>query len=312
MLISAIICTYQRYEILREVLAALIAQDLPESDYRIIVIDNSPDAALSRRAARRWRAVANLTWHHEPTPGLSHARNVGLDLARTSLVSFLDDDAVADRDWLSAKLAAFAFFGPAVHAVGGRVRLRLEGGRPDWLDQRMLGWLSACDLGDTPRLIRPGEWVVGANISYRTAAVRAAGGFDTALGRVGGGATLMSNDEIDLQHRLAAGGGATGYAPAAAVEHIVPKSRLRQAWFRRRAAWQAISDFVQEPDARQRGGPEAWVRSKGFLATCKPADRTLRGLALHEPRPDRFYGQVNAIYDTVHAVLAGLEESDEG
>ena len=321
MLISAVICTYRRYEVLGEVLSSVLAQDVGAGRYEIVVVDNSPDAALSDAAARPWRALAeagmragtgpSLIWQHAPTPGLSHARNMALTLARAPLVAFLDDDAVADPGWLAGLVAAFGALGPGVHAVGGRVRLRLGVPRPAWLDDSLMGFLSACDLGPDTRRIGAGEWVVGANIAYRSDAVRAVGGFDTSLGRVGGAATLMSNDETDLQHRLAAAGGATGYAPNAAVEHIVAGERLRQAWFRRRAAWQAISDFVHDPATLQSQGDAAWARAKSFLAGCPPSLRTLRALAVHEPAPDRFQRQVHAVYDTVHAVLAGLDDLDD-
>jgi len=39
------------------------------------------------------------------------------------------------------------------------------------------------------------------------------------------------------------------YAPKALVEHVIPSERLTQSWFRRRAAWQAVSDLLSELEA---------------------------------------------------------------
>ena len=312
MIINVVLCTYDRYELLDEAIASVVGQDLSSRDYRITVIDNSPDAARSREMSHRWRGTRNLLWHHEPVAGLSRARNLGLDATTTPLVAFLDDDAVASESWLARKIEAFEALGPDAHIIGGRVRPRFEGIRPAWLADSMLCYLSACDLGEETRFIEPHEWVVGANLSYRTAAVKKAGGFSTALGRVGGGASLMSNDETDLQDRIGARGGLTGYSPLAEVEHIVLSSRLRQSWFRKRLAWQAVSDYVRVPDVMQANAAGAWDRTKRFLASCPPADRTLRGLALAHNDSDRFTAQIGATYDAVHAILAGLDEDDAG
>jgi len=310
-LITAAICTFQRYDLLSEAINSLARQSLGRNDYRIIVVDNSPDGERSLSQARRYRKIRNLTWLHEPIPGLSHARNVAIANTETPVISFLDDDAVACDGWLAAKLRAFDALGPDVHVVGGRVRPRFGAARPPWVTDKMLAYLSVLDLGEQTRLLHPGEWVVGANISYRTGKLRAAGGFSTALGRVGAGASLMSNDETELASRLAAAGGLTGYSPDAEVEHYVPSNRLTQEWFRRRMAWQAVSDYVSAPERMRDAAPDAWLRMKGFLAACPPADRSVRALALAQADPGMFSYQMSAVYEAVIALLSGTSEPDE-
>ena len=308
MIVNVVICTYSRYDLLDQALASVLAQSLPPNDFQLTVIDNSPDATRSREMSHRWRGTPRLLWHHSAVPGLSRARNLCLEATTAPLVAFIDDDAIADEDWLSHLVAAFEQLGPRAHAIGGRVRPRFDQPRPAWLSDDMLAYLSVCDLGEETRFIRPEEWVVGANLCYRTAAVKEAGGFDVALGRVGGGAALMSNDETDVRDRLSARGGMTGYCPGAQVEHRVIPDRLRQSWFRKRIAWQAVSDYVGAQDAMQAGAVGAWDRTKRFLAGCAPADRTLRGLALAHTDQAMFAAQMRATYDAVHAILAGLHE----
>lgn len=308
--ITVAVCTYRRYALLDLALQSLVRQAVPHEPARILVVDNSPDAPGSHAAEARWRTCANLTWLREPQPGLSRARNAAIAATQTPFIAFLDDDAVADPGWLAALLAAFERLGPAAHVVGGRVSLQFEAPRPDWLGDALLMYLSGCDLGRETRFLTPGELVVGANIAYRTEAVRTAGGFSTSLGRIGGGATLLSNDETELEERIHARGGRTGYAPAAHVTHRVTPDRLTQAWLRRRSAWQAVSDFVRAPQQTQDGSDEAWRRVRRYLATCRPADRTLRGLTLQEPDPERFTRQVFAVYDAVTTLLAATGDPD--
>lgn len=311
MLITAAICTHDRYALLHEAIRSVAAQRMPKEAFEIVVVDNSPSPAVAAAEGGRYAGIPNLRWVHEPVAGLSGARNAAVRLARTPLIAFLDDDAVADADWLSALAQAFDDLGDGIGVVGGKVRPRWAAPRPDWLSNELLGYLSVVDLGEELRPLRPGEWVAGANIAYRTDALRQVGGFSLALGRVGPGIALMSNDEIELGDRLQAAGWATGYAPGAAVEHLIDPARTTQAWFRRRIAWQAVSDFVRRPAAAQAGTPAAWDSLKHWFAHRHPLDRTVRALALAQEGPGDLRWQMAAIYDSVVCLLGAVEEPGE-
>lgn len=308
--ITAAICTYQRYDLLPGAIASLLRQSLTPAQYRIVVVDNSPDAEASTEWSRQWANEHNLLWLHEKTAGLSNARNVAIAAADSPIIAFLDDDANACDDWLEAVLEGFNCLGPHAHIIGGRVRPRFEVPQPPWLTVPMQAYLSVCDLGDAIRFLNPAEWVVGANIAYRVNALREVGGFSTALGRVGSGASLMSNDETELEGRIHAAGGRTGYTPRAEVEHFVPAERLTQDWFRRRVAWQAVSDFVRTPREMQSAAGASWLRLKDYLASCPPAERTMRALVLPQTDPGQFAYQMSAIYETIIALLSGQSEAE--
>ena len=310
--IAAAICTYRRYDMLAEALGSLAKQRLRPASFEIIVVDNSPDAERSFEEAKRHTRLPNLIWMHEPRPGLSNARNVATLRTRAPIVAFLDDDARADPDWLSALLAAFGEMGPTTKVVGGRIRPWWGAERPAWLHDALVPSLTVVDLGEERRPLRAGEWVAGANIAFRRDALLAHGGFAVNLGRIGGAASLLSNDETDLIERIAAAGGIVAYDPAAAVEHFVPPDRLTQAWFRRRMAWQAVSDYLRKPEEHLARRDQHWQAAKDFVFDCPPADRTLRSLALHSDDPEHLRRQVGAIYDAVISLLAGLDEADEG
>ena len=90
----------------------------------------------------------------------------------------------------------------------------------------------------------------------------AVGGFTATLGRVGGGLTLLSNEDVDIVDRIVDSGRAAIYAPGAAVTHRIDAARLTPEWFRRRAAWQAVSDFLSRPEAAMKatGGAKTRLR----------------------------------------------------
>lgn len=309
--ITAAICTYERYDLLPGAIESVLAQTLPPGSFELIVIDNSPDAARSAQAAAAFAGRPGLTWRHEARPGLSNARNVAARLASAPIIAFLDDDALADTVWLENVAGCFDQFGDAVQVVGGRIRPWWGAPRPDWLPDEMLGDITVVDLGNQRRLLNEGEWVAGANIAFRVAALQGAGWFDTSLGRTGGGASLLSAEETALTDRIKAAGGKVAYDPLAAVDHWVDPERLTQRWFRRRAAWQAVSDYLRDPKGKMDRRDQAWAGMKDWLITCNPADRTMRGLALHQDDPKAFRWQSSAIYNAMTAMLAGLDEQDD-
>jgi GT2 family glycosyltransferase/glycosyltransferase involved in cell wall biosynthesis len=246
--LSAIICTYNRYDLLPEAIESLIEQDVPPGSLEIIVVDNSPDQAAAARFAQRYAGLSNLTYLAEPKPGLSNARNIGTAAALGRIVAFIDDDARACKSWARELLHAYVSFDGRAGIVGGLIVPRWVDEKPAWLGKPLLGYLSLVDLGHELRELSAGEWLAGCNISFDRASLIAAGGFSTRLGRMGSGSTLLSNEEMEVSERVRTTGKLAIYAPKAVVEHVIPPERLTQSWFRRRAAWQAVSDLLSEPE----------------------------------------------------------------
>src|SRR3954452_2903372 len=247
--LSAVICTYNRYDLLPEAIESLAGQDVPAGLLEIIVVDNSPDQAGAARFGQRYAGLSNLTYLVEPKPGLSNARNIGTAAALGRIVAFIDDDARACRSWAKELLHAHTAFDGRAGIVGGPIVPRWADEKPAWIGKPLLAYLSLVDLGHELRELSTGEWLAGCNISFDRASLISAGGFSTRLGRIGSGSTLLSNDEVEASERVRALGKVAIYAPKALVEHVIPSERLTQSWFRRRAAWQAVSDLLSEPEA---------------------------------------------------------------
>ena len=258
--LSAVICTYNRYDLLPEAIESLVEQDLPAGSLEIIVVDNSPDQACAARFGQRYEGLSNLTYLVEPKPGLSNARNIGTAAALGRIMAFIDDDARACSSWAKELLDAHAAFGGRAGIVGGPIVPRWTVEKPAWIGKPLLGYLSLVDLGHELRELSTGEWLAGCNISFDRASLICAGGFSTRLGRIGSGSTLLSNDEIEACERVRAMGKLAIYAPKAVVEHVIPPERLTQSWFRRRAAWQAVSDLLSGPEHAPALAEIAWQR----------------------------------------------------
>jgi len=246
--LSAVICTYDRYDLLPAAIESLVKQDVAADLFEIIVVDNSPDQAGAARFGQRYAGLSNLTYLVEPKPGLSNARNKGAAAALGRIVAFIDDDARACASWAKELLHAHAAFDGRAGIVGGPIAPRWTDEKPAWIGEPLLSYLTVVDLGHKLRELSAGEWLAGCNISFDRASLIAAGGFSTRLGRMGSGSTLLSNEEIEASERVRAMGKLAIYAPKAVVEHVIPTERLTPSWFRRRAAWQAVSDLLSEPE----------------------------------------------------------------
>lgn len=301
------ICTYDRYDLLPKAIESATKQTLPVDQFDILVIDNSPDHNRAEAFGKRFASIENLTYFIERTPGLANARNVAVAMTRAPLIAYMDDDAVASPAWLQEILNAFKIFGGTAMIVGGRVDPIWSAPRPSWVHESMLGNLSVINWGGEARVAAPKEWVAGTNIAFRTSAVLENGGFARNLGRIGSGSSLLSNEEIQLVEKICASGGVTIYAPEAKVDHLVDASRLTRTWFRKRSAWQAVSDFIMAPDRSSAEAKHRWQSILDYFNALPPQERTVRGLMLETDDPDLFLWQTSAIYTLTTLQLAGFE-----
>src|SRR5262249_15400440 len=88
-LISVVIPTYNRPEMLAEALASVRAQTL--SDYEIIVLSNG-ESFTTQRQSHRVAIEAGARWSALDEGNLPAARNFGIEQANGEWIAFLDDD----------------------------------------------------------------------------------------------------------------------------------------------------------------------------------------------------------------------------
>lgn len=101
MLISIVIPTFRRPDMLATILPIIIPQILHVS-CEIIVVDNCPDGSAKNTVAEHSKSTQRLSYIHQPKPGVVHARNAGIDAATGAYVLFLDDDEIPCENWLAA------------------------------------------------------------------------------------------------------------------------------------------------------------------------------------------------------------------
>ncbi len=116
--ISVILPTYNRCEVVERTLDCLVGQDYPGERIEILVCDNSTDATpeMVERKAGRAPVSIRLISSTERLPAVK--RNLGLAAATGALVLFMNDDVWLRRDALSAHAATHAAHDGPIAVVG--------------------------------------------------------------------------------------------------------------------------------------------------------------------------------------------------
>jgi hypothetical protein len=249
---TIVICAYtmRRWDALRAAVSSVLSQD-PRPAQVVVVIDHN--AELAARASGELRGC--LVLDSDGPPGLSGARNTGLAAATQPITVFLDDDAQARPGWLASLIEPYHC--PDVVATGGYVEPRWPGLRPRWLP-REFDWVVGCSYLGMPEAAGAVRNPIGANMSMRTAAAREAGGFHSAVGRVGN--PPAGCEETELAIRLTAGqpGATIYYTPDSAVDHHITPERAKFGYFLRRCWHEGLSKAT----VVQLAGASAGLRSE--------------------------------------------------
>lgn len=109
--VSVVIPTVGRTDLLERCLNALIAQTIGPDRYEVIVVDDSPSqetAAAVADAAERSQAMVRYLPNHTDSHGPAAARNLGWRAARGRVIAFTDDDTIPEPTWLANGVAAFS------------------------------------------------------------------------------------------------------------------------------------------------------------------------------------------------------------
>ncbi|MEI2298791.1 glycosyltransferase [Ensifer sp. MJa1] len=227
--IAVVICAYSDER--RQQLGAAIGSVLNQTrrpDRVVVVIDHNEGLLRAIQASFPGAdVIAN-----DAAQGLSGARNTGVRAAKSAdVIAFLDDDAVAEPDWL-ARLASH-YADPRVIGVGGKVLPLWQGGRPRWFPEEFQ-WVVGCSYRGMPETLGPVRNPIGCNMSFRRSVFDAVGGFREGMGRSGQDAAGCEETEWCIRARQRYPDSIILYDPEAMVHHQVTPERTRWDYFRRR------------------------------------------------------------------------------
>ncbi len=236
--ISVIICacSEDRWNELIAAVGSVQQQTLPPGEI-IVVIDHNPGLLKRVRENVAGVVVVENTEAH----GLSGARNSGIAVAKSQVVAFLDDDAIASPGWLMILNEAFS--DPKVLGVGGAVLPRWVDDEPTWLPEEF-HWIVGCTYRGMPQSTARIRNPIGANMSFRREVFETLGGFRSGLGRVGTRPLGCEETELCIRACQLWPHYTFLYQPPASVFHRVPANRTCWGYFCSRCFSEGLSKAI--------------------------------------------------------------------
>jgi glycosyltransferase involved in cell wall biosynthesis len=116
-IVSVVIATRNRAESLKDTLTSLTVQSRQADE--VVVVDNA-SSDHTKEIALGFSDKLNLKYVYEAVKGIPKARNAGINEAGGDIIVFIDDDCIADEDWLKNIEIPF-IRDPNVGVVGGEI-----------------------------------------------------------------------------------------------------------------------------------------------------------------------------------------------
>lgn len=244
--ISVILCAHNpRPAHFQATLDGLRAQDLPLSDWELLIIDNQSDEPLASRFDISWHPRGRIIV--ETTLGLAHARRRGYQESVGALVIHSDDDNILDPAYLRNAWHVHQTF-PQMGTYGGNVIARYDVPPPDGFEAfsgntRLVDADRWSNTIDDPRTMP-----IGAGMCLRREVIRAyleqveRDPRRLILGRTGN--RFITGEDIDLNYVAVRLGYGTGLFRALSLIHLIPENRGSFAHITRYSAGNAYSMVI--------------------------------------------------------------------
>lgn len=206
LLVSVVIPTRNRRELLRETIESLWRQSLDPGSFEIIVVDNrSTDGTREMMQELVEKSPVSLRFHvMDENRGPARSRNKGASMARAPIIALTDSDCRADRNWLEEGIRPFD--DPGVAMVTGAVFHKPE--------QQVRFFQRSHDPITQESPTFPAQ-----NIFYRRQVFEQVGGFDETLCFRDFRGRVLECADTDLGWRMKETGKRTVFESAAVMYH---------------------------------------------------------------------------------------------
>jgi glucosyl-dolichyl phosphate glucuronosyltransferase len=230
--VTAILCTYNRCQVLATALESIAASVVPSSvEWEVLVVDNNSNDRtreviqdFCRRYPGRFRYL------FEARPGKSYALNSGVREAEGEILAFLDDDATLEPT--SLRNLTSSLESPEWAGAGGRIILQWPASLPKWIS--VDGPYSRHPFPGFDKGNEAGELIgppFGANMAFRKQMFAKYGGFRCDLGPSPNADIPRPCEDTEFGRRLIGGGERLRYEPSAVVYHPIPENRIDKKYF---------------------------------------------------------------------------------
>ncbi|MDZ7731082.1 MAG: glucosyl-dolichyl phosphate glucuronosyltransferase [Natrialbaceae archaeon] len=247
--VSVVVCTYamERYDVFSECVESVLSQTY-EPIETVLIVDGNQD--VFNRVETDFGDRSNVQVHcNDGNLGISYSRTRGAELASGDVVAFIDDDAVAEPDWIEELVAVYEETDAI--AVGGHVAADWVSEKPDFFPAEFY-WLVGCDERGFGEHMEELRNTYGSNISFRRDVFLSVGGYDENTGRQGDRHIQAHEAPVCIRMANQYGRGVI-YTTDAVVHHKLFDYRGDFRWLVRRSFWQGYSKRIMDlllPEAK--------------------------------------------------------------
>jgi GT2 family glycosyltransferase len=174
----------------------------------------------------------------EKNRGVSQARNAGIQAAKGDIIVFMDDDAVAENDWLEK--IVYTYESCDAISVGGKILPTWLGKKPDYFPEELYWLVGVTHKGFAEDKICEVRNTYGPNMSFRKEVFQKAGMFSSGFGFSGVSCVQAEEPELALRMRKHCGKGVM-YNPEAIVYHKIHPSKVGIKMLFKRSFYQGYS-----------------------------------------------------------------------
>jgi glycosyltransferase involved in cell wall biosynthesis/GT2 family glycosyltransferase/SAM-dependent methyltransferase len=252
LLVSVIVCTYNRGKYLVHCLESIKNQTY--SHFEIIIV-NGPSTDDTDTILHRYDNLKII--QQKSLNGLSYARNLGIAASNGDIIAFIDDDAVADKNWINYLVEGYSdfFIGGVGGLVYGPCKAHIQ------FDN---GVIDKCGIPDAIRSfdkkveINKFKIFMGTNCSFRKSVLYEVGGFDPYF--------RYYHDESELCVRIIKAGFQLIYKRDAYVIHDMVEGHNRKSAYD--LDWTEIVKNVQFFTMKNFGGDIQSYTTRPGYSSC--------------------------------------------
>lgn len=203
-----VIVSFNRQKQVNEAIDSLLNQSI--KPFEIIVIDDGSSHPLDLKVNSKNLKLIRF----DKEQGLSNARNYGATIAKGEYIAFIDDDAVASKNWLDEIQKGIK---KGADILGGSIEPLFKAKPPNWWSVNDFGLYASVGNSETQRI-----W--GANMIFKKDVFEKNGFFNPKIGRQQG--KLFGCEEVDLIYARSKGNCRILFLPNAKVFHAVKSERM--------------------------------------------------------------------------------------
>lgn len=271
--ISVIICCYNSSSKIEPTLEHLFHQNVSEGlNWEIILVDNNcKDDTVEKANSIRANFQQPIDFRvvHEATPGLMHARKLGIASSKYGFLLFVDDDNWIDSDYLANCYRLMSQF-PETAVLGG-VGEAASDSVPWWFKEHQQSYATG-PQSDKDGIV---PTVYGAGMCVRFKAwseLQNSGHQSILLGRTG--SKLSSGEDNEMCYALRILGYDIRYSSQLTFKHDLPLDRLdwshlRELYFgfgEAKARLDAYTATLGEKPIPKNGSLPFWFNRLSFIA----------------------------------------------